>query len=212
MATNQQSHHQSTIIDFFDPAVEGPLPASQATLSKVVGWSDEKLEYVHNFIQWLFPLPESSAFSSSAETLTKADYDAFHSRPELQARLRDGLRRMCGFYGLDLLDLPNEEGMLVVKGKAFDRKAKYTWLCRNNHNHNRISRALSFALALFEADTKAIVNDTARAYWCRAALWPLEEAPDGKNRCTWLANVSDGATNDAMKTKLQQQSNGAGAT
>jgi hypothetical protein len=30
--------------------------------SEVVGWPDNKLEEVHNFVQWIFPIPERSRY------------------------------------------------------------------------------------------------------------------------------------------------------
>ena len=47
-------------------------------------WSDQQLELVHNYIQWLFPLTEFSAFNPSApvldsETIARFRSELYHS-------------------------------------------------------------------------------------------------------------------------------------
>ena len=47
------------------------------TLSQLWAWDDERLEEVHDYIQWLFPLPEPSQFNPDAPLLTPQDIEAF---------------------------------------------------------------------------------------------------------------------------------------
>ncbi len=69
-------------------------------LTGIQSWSDEQLEAVHDYVQWLFPLPERSAFNPGAPLLSAADIEAFHAGAELRGRLLASFRRMLAFYGL----------------------------------------------------------------------------------------------------------------
>ena len=42
-------------------------------IEEILAFDDEHLEGVHDYIQWLFPLPESSAFNTFAPILTFSD-------------------------------------------------------------------------------------------------------------------------------------------
>src|SRR5262249_40393962 len=57
-------------------------------LHDVWSWDDEELESVHDFIQWLFPLPEPSQFNPDAPLLTPAAVAAFRAEEPLRANLR----------------------------------------------------------------------------------------------------------------------------
>jgi hypothetical protein len=45
-------------------------------LNEIQKWPDDQLEAVHDYIQWLFPLPESSGFNVAVPVLT----ERVHSR------------------------------------------------------------------------------------------------------------------------------------
>ncbi len=51
-------------------------------------WPDDQLESVHDYIQWLFPLPEPSGFNVAAPVLTRESIRDFLARPDLQENLR----------------------------------------------------------------------------------------------------------------------------
>ncbi|KAL8931219.1 MAG: hypothetical protein Q9216_007252, partial [Gyalolechia sp. 2 TL-2023] len=57
----------------------------------------------HNYIQYLFPLPEPSPINPSAPIITETTFSAFRSRPELRSQLRRSLTRILQFYGLELI-------------------------------------------------------------------------------------------------------------
>src|SRR5829696_2200726 len=44
-------------------------------IEEILAFDDEHIEGVHDYIQWLFPLPESSAFNAFAPILTFSDID-----------------------------------------------------------------------------------------------------------------------------------------
>jgi hypothetical protein len=121
---------------------------------EILSWSDDRLEAVHDFIQWLFPLPEASPVNPYAPLLTRETISAFHTRPELRASLRESLERMLRFYGLELRDDPLE----VIPAENFrDRAAD--WLDPGNHNHLRITRILKCcALTGLDAEARAFLE------------------------------------------------------
>ncbi|MGA9391983.1 MAG: opioid growth factor receptor-related protein, partial [Candidatus Sulfotelmatobacter sp.] len=64
------------------------------SLAEVQAWPDDLLESVHDFIQWMFPLPERSAFNPDAPVLDGDTIDQFRSSPKLRANLRISFTRM----------------------------------------------------------------------------------------------------------------------
>jgi hypothetical protein len=84
------------------------------TLAEIWTWDDEQLEYVHDYIQWLFPLAEASMFNSSAPILTADDIKQFRGNPELRCNLHKSFQRILSFYGLVL----DETGAVAVISRA----------------------------------------------------------------------------------------------
>ena len=81
------------------------------TLTTITSWNDDQLEYHHDYIQLLFPLPEGSPFNPSAPVIDRATFTAFRSRNDLQQNLRMALNRMLHFYGFNLShDLDHSPG------------------------------------------------------------------------------------------------------
>jgi hypothetical protein len=46
-------------------------------LHEIWEWGDDDFEEVHDFVQWLFPLPEPSRFNPDAPLLTEEDVASF---------------------------------------------------------------------------------------------------------------------------------------
>jgi hypothetical protein len=105
------------------------------TLDGILAWDDAHLEEVHDYIQWLFPLPEPSSFHPEAPALDPETIAAFRADSALQARLHAAFVRMLSFYGLQL----GRQG--VVRAEGF-REKSYGWLQPGNHNHLRLTRIL----------------------------------------------------------------------
>lgn len=105
------------------------------TLDAILGWDDARLEMVHDYIQWIFPLPERSGANPWAPVLDAAAIAAIRSRAETQERLRAAFERMVTFYGFAL------EDNAVVEGPRFAVVAR-NWLHAGNHNHLRLTRML----------------------------------------------------------------------
>jgi Opioid growth factor receptor (OGFr) conserved region len=126
------------------------------TLAEILAWSDDRLEAVHDFIQWLFPLPERSGANPGAPTLDAATIEAFHAAPAMRERLHHAFERMLRFYGLNWVASP--AGGAVERLPTFRERAQ-NWLWPGNHNHLRLTRILRSTLLLgLEAESKALFH------------------------------------------------------
>ncbi|WP_375464379.1 opioid growth factor receptor-related protein [uncultured Methylobacterium sp.] len=110
------------------PPPAGPIHAFLAgsgdgagrSLDAVLAFDNARIEAVHDFIQWCFPLRQASRAVPGAPVLTSAEAEAIRSDPNARDGLRAALARMRRFYGdTDL------------------------WLSRHDHNHLRITRILT---------------------------------------------------------------------
>ncbi|MEQ2290319.1 hypothetical protein AMECASPLE_002118 [Ameca splendens] len=101
-------------------------------------WKNDykKLERVHSYIQWLFPLREPGVNYMASE-LTKKEIEAFKMNKDAQRRLVEAYELMLGFYGIRLVDKKTGE----VK-RAENWKERFGNLERNMHNNLRITRIL----------------------------------------------------------------------
>jgi hypothetical protein len=106
------------------------------TLQQLWSWDDERLEAVHDYIQWLFPLPEHSQFNPDAPLLTPEDIAAFKADATLQSNLLKSFQRIVTFFGLSLTATGQ-----VVDGDNLASRAADIWE-EPNHNWLRISRIL----------------------------------------------------------------------
>jgi opioid growth factor receptor-like protein len=155
------------------------------TLEEIVGWDDARLEMVHDYIQWLFPLPERSGANPWAPMLDATTIATIRGSAEMQERLREAFERMLAFYGFAL------EDDAVVEGPRFVAAAQ-NWLHSGNHNHLRLTRMLRSlrvlgmeheARALWGALRTLCQRETAAgrrtitpetfAFWRQAATAPL---------------------------------------
>jgi len=123
----------SPILRFY----EGDAPDDRGRyLPEIQQWPDERLEAVHDFIQWMFPLAERSGANPGAPILDDDAIREFRSRADLQERLRASFLRMLRFYGLRI-----GPDASVQRAENFSERSK-NWLVAGNHNHLRITRIL----------------------------------------------------------------------
>lgn len=119
-------------------------------LEAIWAWNDHDLEAVHDFIQWLFPLPEPSRFNPDAPLLSAHDIRTFRSDPLLQAHLQRSFERILTFLGLTRAD----DGA-VIAGENFAARAADVW-ANPNHNWLRITRVLESTRMLgLEVESRA---------------------------------------------------------
>ena len=138
----------SRLVEFY----RGQAPDSEGrSLREIWAWGDDELEAVHDFIQWLFPLPEPSRFNPDAPLLTAEDIAAFKADLFLRGQLRRSFERILSFLGLALA-----RGSEVVEGPNFAARVPDVW-AHPNHNWLRITRILkSLRLLGLEAEAQAL--------------------------------------------------------
>jgi hypothetical protein len=100
-------------------------------LADVLAFDDSSLEQSHDYIQWLFPLPEASRFSASAPVLSHEEIALIRASGTARANLLSARDRMLAFY-----------------------RANDHWLVPFDHNHLRITRIIR-CLALCIAEEEA---------------------------------------------------------
>ncbi|KAJ3602783.1 hypothetical protein NHX12_030531 [Muraenolepis orangiensis] len=100
-------------------------------------WGDyAKLEQVHTFIQWLFPLQETG-MNYEAYELTKREIKAFCDDDTAKDNLQQSYRLMLDFYGIELSNPETGE----VR-RADNWKERFQQLNRHTHNNLRLTRIL----------------------------------------------------------------------
>lgn len=134
------------------------------------------LEHTHDYIQWLFPLPEASRFNTFAPLLSAADRRAFATDATLRQRQRRSLDVMLAFLGLTR----GKDNAITARPELHIRE--HIWLKRSGHNHLRISRIIrslhlchqpELAAAFQQAvmtlgTTQGVVSEQSLAYWHQA--------------------------------------------
>lgn len=123
---------QSKLISFYsgaDTDIEG------RTINEILTWDDAKLEYVHNYIQWLFPLCEPSVNNADAPILTDEDIKEFTVNTALRHKVLESFERLLKFYGL------KQNSDRIVIATSFPDRAKI-WITPKNHNFLRITHIL----------------------------------------------------------------------
>ncbi len=101
--------------------LKGTGPDSQGRLhADILNFSDEELEEVHDYIQWLFPLREKSMAVPGSPVVESEDMaKLLRADVRVQENMRMALDRMKRFY------TDNDH-----------------WLEQGDHNHLRITRIL----------------------------------------------------------------------
>ena len=120
-------------------------------IQEIWAWDFEVLEHTHNYIQWLFPIAEKSAFNSDAPLVDEKVIQAFKEDSRLQKNLRQSLAVMLQFYGLQSHE---DDGKVVINRAENYSGRKYEWVNMFNHNYLRITRILK-CLMLFGLDDEA---------------------------------------------------------
>lgn len=162
-----------TLVEFY--AGRGKDAAGRR-LEDVWRFSHAELEGNHDYIQWLFPLLERSAFNPYAPVLDAATIERFRSVEMLKQNLERSLAVMLDFYGLGIA------GERIARSAGFDERAA-NWLTPFNHNFLRLTRMLkSLSLLGLEhraaqlfgcleevyAEYAAVIGDRTLGFWRRA--------------------------------------------
>src|SRR3546814_8615650 len=81
-----------------------PPDGAVRTIVEVWAFDHYDIERHHDFIQWLFPLPQPSRFNPDAPILTPETAAEFHVSDDLRGRVSGSLDMMLGFYGFERVD------------------------------------------------------------------------------------------------------------
>ena len=169
------------------------------TLNKILSWGDDDLESSHDYIQYLFPLPEKSPVNPSAPLITKDVLLAFRADTQDGKALRDNLRkafsRMLAFYGFDLVTgMPRDPSLGVFISDKHQTRFP-NWVRRFDHNHLRITRIIrclrllgleeeagAFYSALYQLSRSqnyaGKISQRSLMFWQRAAMRKLWNPPE----------------------------------
>ncbi len=131
-------------------------------LDDILMFNDSELEHIHDYIQWLFPLPTPSAFNLTAPTLSSDDIATFRSEEQIQKNMQRALKRMLAFYGFTLF---YTSGSPSVRQSEDWVERSSRWLDPYNHNYLRITRILkSLCAAGMSASAKAFYDALRAVY------------------------------------------------
>ncbi len=134
----------SRLLDFYRHA--GPDTEGRS-LHEIRAWNNARLEGVHDYIQWLFPTRQRSAFNASAPSVGAAEIATFQQDAKLRAELVASLRQMLAFYGFDYRE--NDAGKPVITTGPNWQARSAEWFYAGDHNLLRITRILD-CLSTFE--------------------------------------------------------------
>ncbi len=139
--------------------------ASGRMVEDIWNYDHRRLEMVHDYIQWLFPIPEASRFNPDAPVLTAEDAAVFRADETLRKHLLRSFAIMLDFYGLN---------SAIKRGATFAHRA-HEWLTPLNHNHLRLTRILQCLHQCgLEAEARALlaVLEDIAAHEGREAVTP----------------------------------------
>ena len=166
----------SLLVEFYrenKPNING------VTLDDIWSWDEYRLEQIHDYIQWMFPLAEESEHNKNAPTLTQEDIEEFNKDKSIRARIVKCWIVILKFWGLEVSTSLNR--IIVKPGENFDKR-KSSWVTFSNHNQLRMTRVIhclkivglpECAQAFYDAITKIAsetkaINQTTLKYWKEA--------------------------------------------
>jgi hypothetical protein len=125
-------------------------------LSDIWALSHFWLEHTHDYIQWLFPIPEAGRFNAFAPLLTPVVQAAFARDTILRQHQQRSLDVMLDFFCLA------REGNAISAQPTLSIQS-HIWLKAGGHNHLRITRIIrSLALCnqpeLAQAFQQAVIE------------------------------------------------------
>lgn len=101
-------------------------------LADILKWNDVQLEDNHDYIQWLFPLPEESRAVPFAPVMGPTDKAIISSNKDCQKGLELATAKMASFFGLEIKSL----------GVSRNDARIAAWCSHRNHNFLRMTRIL----------------------------------------------------------------------
>lgn len=165
-------HHQNRLVQFI---LGNATDHRGRNIDDILSLEDFWLEHTHDYIQWLFPIPEAGRFNGFAPVLDHATREQFDRNQELQEQQLRSLDRMLKFLGLV------RRGTTIEASPELHPK-HHIWLKKAGHNHLRITRIIRslhycHQTELAEAMQTSVISlgkshgyvrDETLAYWLRA--------------------------------------------
>lgn len=164
------------------PFYQGQSPDSKGRMiEEIWSWDYQRLEYTHDYIQWLFPLEEPSQFNWRAPVVDDNVVHVFWTNEQLRMRLLHSFKVMLQFYGLQCNEI-NGRALNITKSDEYPQR-KSNWIEPNNHNYLRITRILTslrllglenYSLAFFNCLNQIYLEEgetigyVTYSYWERA--------------------------------------------
>lgn len=92
------------LIGFFENriALNSPIDGRLMLVDDVLKFDLDQIEECHNFIQWLFPLTEKSAFNPEAPVIHAEDYDILIEMDSVTDKVYEGFGMMMEFFNVDM--------------------------------------------------------------------------------------------------------------
>ncbi|WP_343866946.1 opioid growth factor receptor-related protein [Caenispirillum bisanense] len=147
------------------------------SLDDICRFDATRLETVHDFVQWLFPLPEASAFNAFAPLLTDDDIAAIRGSAVAQDRLRQALAAMGRRLGFTV----DGDAVAFPAGKQAP-----DWFRDGDHNTLRVTRMIRSLHLLSDSALAAGLQDQVLAL---AERWPGRIGP--RTRHFWQTARDD---------------------
>lgn len=130
------------------------------------------LEHTHDYIQWLFPIPEMGHINAFAPLLTTDVQVAFEREALLRQHQQYSLDVMLDFFGLE------RDGSVITAQPTLSIQT-HIWLKAGGHNHLRITRiirslalcdqpelAQAFQQSVIDIGTQhGVVSETSLQFW-----------------------------------------------
>jgi hypothetical protein len=126
---------ESKIVSFY----KGYINDNGVCLEEIWEWDDIKLESVHNYIQFLFPIVEPDYWNRDTPKLSEEDIKEFKNDKELKRRLIQSFIVILNFWGFDVK--VDENGVVISKSEEYEHRRK-NWQTYMNHNFLRITRVI----------------------------------------------------------------------
>lgn len=157
-------NHEKQLTAMLVPFYLGEQKDSQGRMiQEMWTWNFEELECAHDYIQWLFPLPELSAFNPDAPIVDEEVIQAFQNNPHLRQNLLHSLTVMLQFYGLQRHE-SNDRKIVVSQSEDYQNR-KREWMCVFDHNYLRITRILKCLI------TFGLENEAQAFYECLRQIY-----------------------------------------
>lgn len=169
--------------EYLVPFYLGLSPDNQGRMiDDILAWDSGQLENVHDYIQWLFPLQDRSAYNPSAPILTKEGINEFRNNPVLKAKILESFNKLLEFYGF--VCRKEKDALVIARSDKFTERS-HNWLTKHNHNFLRITRILkclmllgleeyarTFMTSLEKVydDYRQIIGEETISYWRKAII------------------------------------------